>query len=87
MNSEWEPRHEWAKLLGGAALGAAAMYVFDPDKGKRRRALVRDKTRGLAPVRATHSASPHAMRRTGSRACGRARGACSRTLRCPTICS
>jgi hypothetical protein len=47
MNSEWEPRHEWAKLLGGAAVGAAAMYVFDPDKGKRRRALVRDKTRGL----------------------------------------
>src|SRR6185437_3084724 len=47
MNSEWEPRHEWTKVLGGAAVGAAAMYVLDPDKGKRRRALVRDKTRGL----------------------------------------
>ena len=47
MNSEWEQRHEWAALLGGAAVGAAAMYVLDPDKGKRRRALVRDKTRAL----------------------------------------
>ena len=26
-----------------AAAGAAAMYFFDPDQGKRRRALVRDK--------------------------------------------
>jgi uncharacterized membrane protein len=26
----------------GAALGGAAMYFFDPDKGRRRRALVRD---------------------------------------------
>jgi uncharacterized membrane protein len=28
--------------LTGAALGAAAMYIFDPDKGRRRRALLRD---------------------------------------------
>jgi uncharacterized membrane protein len=28
--------------LTGAALGAAAMYLFDPDKGRRRRALLRD---------------------------------------------
>jgi len=47
MNSELEPRHEWTKVLGGAALGAAAMFVLDPDKGKRRRALFRDRTRGL----------------------------------------
>ncbi len=28
--------------LAGAALGAAAMYLFDPDRGRRRRALMRD---------------------------------------------
>ncbi|MEO9136988.1 MAG: hypothetical protein ABI316_10360 [Casimicrobiaceae bacterium] len=47
MNSELEPRRVWTKVLGSAAFGAAAMYVLDPDKGKRRRALVRDKTQGL----------------------------------------
>src|SRR5688572_27861858 len=30
-------------LIGAAAFGGAAMYYFDPDKGGRRRALVRDK--------------------------------------------
>lgn len=30
-------------LIGGVGLGAALMYFFDPDRGKRRRALVRDK--------------------------------------------
>src|SRR2546423_5570448 len=30
-------------LVGGAGLGAALMYIFDPDRGKRRRALLRDK--------------------------------------------
>jgi osmotically-inducible protein OsmY len=30
-------------LVGGVGLGAALMYFFDPDRGKRRRALVRDK--------------------------------------------
>ena len=30
-------------LVGGVGLGAALMYIFDPDRGKRRRALVRDK--------------------------------------------
>ena len=28
----------------GLAIGAIAMYVFDPDSGKRRRAAARDKT-------------------------------------------
>lgn len=32
-----------AMLLGGLGLGAALMYVLDPERGKRRRALVRDK--------------------------------------------
>lgn len=30
-------------LLGGLGLGAALMYVLDPERGKRRRAVVRDK--------------------------------------------
>jgi hypothetical protein len=32
-------------LIVAAALGAAAMYAFDPDKGRRRRAIGRDKVR------------------------------------------
>ena len=30
-------------MLGGFVLGALAMYLLDPDRGKRRRALVKDK--------------------------------------------
>jgi gas vesicle protein len=29
-------------FLWGAALGAAAVYLWDPDEGNRRRALIRD---------------------------------------------
>jgi osmotically-inducible protein OsmY len=35
-------------LVGGLGLGAALMYVFDPDRGKRRRALIRDKVDSAA---------------------------------------
>src|SRR5438128_1284369 len=35
----------WSMFVASAALGAAAMFVFDPDKGRRRRALLRDKAR------------------------------------------
>ncbi len=37
----------WTKVVTSLALGALAMYVFDPDKGKRRRAIGRDKARSL----------------------------------------
>ena len=30
-------------MLGGVALGALTMFLLDPDKGRRRRALARDK--------------------------------------------
>lgn len=30
-------------LVGGLGLGAALMYIFDPDRGKRRRAMIREK--------------------------------------------
>jgi hypothetical protein len=32
-------------IVVGAVLGAATMFIFDPNKGRRRRALVRDRTR------------------------------------------
>ena len=34
--------------LAGAVAGALAMFVFDPDSGRRRRALVRDQAARLA---------------------------------------
>jgi plasmid replication initiation protein len=34
---------QYLTMLSGVGLGAALMYAFDPDRGKRRRALVRDK--------------------------------------------
>lgn len=37
-----------AALVGGLGLGAALMYLFDPDRGRRRRALIRDKAEGAA---------------------------------------
>jgi hypothetical protein len=35
-------------ILGSAALGAAAMYVLDPEAGKTRRAVLKDKAVSLA---------------------------------------
>ena len=35
-------------LVGGLGLGAALMYLFDPDRGGRRRALIREKAEGAA---------------------------------------
>ena len=35
-------------VISGLGIGAGLMYLFDPDRGKRRRAKVRDKARHLA---------------------------------------
>jgi len=48
MNEELGSHRVWTKVVGSAALGAAAMFVLDPDKGRRRRALARDKVRRIA---------------------------------------
>lgn len=34
-------------VLGGIGVGAALMYLFDPNGGRRRRALIRDKAVGI----------------------------------------
>jgi hypothetical protein len=60
-----------AALMAAAALGAAAMYIFDPDKGRRRRALGRDKVRsyvGRARGFATSAARDANHRLQGVRA-------------------
>jgi gas vesicle protein len=41
-----------ASLVGAAAIGAGLMYLFDPDRGKRRRAKVRDKAIHLKRIAA-----------------------------------
>jgi hypothetical protein len=43
------------KLIGTVGLGAGLMYLFDPDRGKRRRALLRNKTGHAARI-ATNAA-------------------------------
>lgn len=43
MKPTMQASSEWTKVVGGAALGAVAMYMFDPDRGRRRRAIVGDK--------------------------------------------
>lgn len=48
MNQESTAAQSLVKLLGAAAIGAAAMYMSDPDRGRRRRALATDKMRSLA---------------------------------------
>jgi hypothetical protein len=59
MKSDLESGRVWPKIVAGAACGAAAMYILDPDRGRRRRAILRDKTRsslGIAVNRGRMSA-------------------------------
>jgi osmotically-inducible protein OsmY len=41
-------RNRLNDLALGAALGSLGGYFFDPDRGRRRRAMLRDRSRGLA---------------------------------------
>jgi hypothetical protein len=43
MRRRFDHPNELTKVVGATALGAVAMYMLDPDKGRRRRALVGDK--------------------------------------------
>jgi uncharacterized membrane protein len=45
MKRESDSSRGLAPIVVGAALSALAMYMLDPDRGRRRRALVRDKVR------------------------------------------
>ncbi|MGH8808449.1 MAG: BON domain-containing protein, partial [Noviherbaspirillum sp.] len=47
MEQEAARSHTLLKWLGGVAIGAAAMYLADPDRGKRRRALAKDRMQSL----------------------------------------
>src|SRR5256714_1210650 len=55
-------------LLSGIGAGAALMYMLDPDRGARRRALVRDKAVSLA------NKTPDAVNATARDLSNRARG-------------
>src|SRR5947208_9164012 len=55
-------------LLSGVGAGAALMYMLDPDRGARRRALVRDKAVSLA------NKTPDALNATARDLSNRARG-------------
>lgn len=68
MNRDSGTGSTLVKLLGAAALGAAAMYVSDPERGRRRRALATDKMRSLATK--TGDALNVASRDLGNRAQG-----------------
>jgi len=62
---------ELTLMTGGIGLGAALMYMLDPDRGKRRRALVRDKLARAA------SKTPRAIGVTARDLSNRARGLAS----------
>jgi uncharacterized membrane protein/osmotically-inducible protein OsmY len=55
-------------LIGGIGLGAALMYVLDPDRGRRRRARMRDKA--AHAINKTGDATGKTLRDTRNRARG-----------------
>jgi uncharacterized membrane protein len=65
MRRESQSNPSLLKLLGTIAVGAVAMYLSDPDRGRRRRAVATDKMRRLASR--TGSAIDIASRDLGNR--------------------
>jgi len=65
--------HKTATLIGGLGIGAGLMFLLDPDKGRRRRALIRDQM-----AHATHTAE-HAVGKASRDMGNRARGIVART--------
>lgn len=62
-------------LIGSAALGGGLMYILDPDRGRRRRALVRDK------VASAWNRSGETISKTSRDIANRAKGAAFETTR------
>ena len=60
-------------ILGGAGIGAALMYLFDPQEGNRRRTMIRDKAVGLS------NNAQKALHRTSEDLGNRARGLLNET--------
>jgi hypothetical protein len=69
------------RLIGAAAAGAAGMYLLDPDRGRRRRALARDKV--ISAVHQLGDASQTTARDLANRARGTAARLRSLALRRP----
>lgn len=57
-----------ASLLGSIGIGAGLMYILDPDRGERRRALIRDKA--VKAVNVTETALGKATRDLSNRTTG-----------------
>lgn len=68
-----DPAATTAALLAGIGIGAAAMYLLDPDQGRRRRALIRDQ---LIKARRVTGETVQGLSRDAS---NRARGAAAET--------
>lgn len=64
---------QWVGWLGGMVLGALAMYIADPEMGRRRRAAAQERVRSLASR--TGEAVGGVVRDAGSRTSGMQAGA------------
>ena len=73
MDSEYRTARHLSRFITGVALGAAAMYMLDPDKGRRRRAVVGDKVASVGidarrALRAAGRDAAHRLTGLGARA-------------------
>lgn len=73
MERESHGRSRATWIIGAAALGAAAMYLLDPEHGRRRRAIARDK------VYSAQAKTRKAAQRTARDLTNRARGMVAKT--------